>query len=183
METRSKRRKMTFTTVGGSSILTIFAVLCFVIFALLSLSTATANSTLTNKSIDGVTQYYKADTEAEEILAKLRAGQAPVGVTIYKAETTKDGVKRIVADGVGYTDWDEYASYTCEIDENQELQVEVLLRFDDSEAYRVITWNKVYTSEWEADDSMNVYVPEDGEDDGNNDQTGDDGSGFVTIDE
>ena len=62
---------MSFTTVGGSSILTIFAVLCFVVFALLSLSTAKANSNLTSKSIDAVTNYYKADTEAEEILAKV----------------------------------------------------------------------------------------------------------------
>jgi len=65
-----KKRKMSFTTVGGSSILTIFAVLCFVVFALLSLSTAKANSNLTNKATDATTNYYKADTEAEEILAR-----------------------------------------------------------------------------------------------------------------
>lgn len=155
-----KRKKMTFTTVGGSSILTIFAVLCFVVFALLSLSTAKANSNLTDKSTRAVTDYYKADTEAEEILARLRNGESPQGVTVYKAEETKSGVKRIVADGLGYIGWDAYATYSCRIDANQELQVEVLLRFGADEGYQVIRWNKVYTGKWEADDSIKVFDPD-----------------------
>ena len=46
-----KKRKLSFTSVGGSSILTIFAVLCFLVFALLSLSTAKANYNLSEKSV------------------------------------------------------------------------------------------------------------------------------------
>ncbi len=175
METGNrKKRKMSFTTVGGSSILTIFAVLCFVVFALLSLSTAKANSNLTTKSTDATTNYYKADTEAEEILAKIRGGETPEGVKIYKAEVSKKGVKRIVADNVGYIGWDGFASYSCKIDENQELQCEVLLRWGDpSEAgYQIIKWKKVYTSEWKADDSMPVFSEEDAQ-----------MPGTVTIDE
>ncbi len=165
METGNrKKRKMSFTTVGGSSILTIFAVLCFVVFALLSLSTAKANSNLTNKATDATTNYYKADTEAEEILAKIRSGKdIPANVKLYKAETSKKGVKRIIADNVGYIGWDAFASYSCKIDENQELQCEVLIRWGKpSEAgYQIIKWKKVYTSEWKADDSMPVFSDED----------------------
>ena len=163
METSNrKRRKMSFTTVGGSSILTIFAVLCFVVFALLSLSTATANHNLTKKSTEAVTNYYKADKEAEEILAKIRAGEQPEGVKLYKAEKTKSGVKRIVAEGIGYVDWDAFATYTCPIDENQELQCEVLLRYGSGESagYQIVRWQKVYTGEWEPDTSLPVYNPD-----------------------
>ncbi|MBR1873388.1 MAG: hypothetical protein IJ807_00630 [Eubacterium sp.] len=159
MEKERKKRKMSFTTVGGSSILTIFAVLCFVVFALLSLSTATANASLTTKSTESVTQYYRADTKAEGILAELRAGHEPEGVTIYKATTSKSGVKSIIAEGVGYVDWDEYASFSVRIDENQELQAEVLLRFGKGEeaGYRIERWQKVYTGDWKPDDSMPVF--------------------------
>ena len=165
MEPRErKKRKMSFTTVGGSSILTIFAVLCFVVFALLSLSTAKANSQLTNKSIEAVTNYYKADTEAEGILAKVRQGSdIPAGVTIHKAETTKNGVKRIVADNIGYIGWDAFASYTCKIDENQELQCEVLVRYGaqgEEAGYQVIKWKKAYIGEWKPDTSMPVFTGE-----------------------
>lgn len=127
-----KKSKMSFTTVGGSSILTIFAVLCFIVFALLSLSTAKANSTLSKKSIDSVSAYYKADTQAEEILSKLRAGEKPEGVT-------KDG---------------NTYSYTCDVDENQKLQIKVEITGD---SYKIKKWKKAYTGEWKADDSMKVW--------------------------
>ncbi len=127
-----KKSKMSFTTVGGSSILTIFAVLCFIVFALLSLSTAKANSTLSKKSIDSVTAYYKADTQAEEILSKLRTGEKPEGVT-------KDG---------------NTYSYTCDMDENQKLQIKVEITGD---SYKIKKWKKAYTGEWKADDSMKVW--------------------------
>lgn len=127
-----KKRKMSFTTVGGSSILTIFAVLCFIVFALLSLSTAKANSILSGKSVNSVTAYYKADTQAEEILAQLREGERPEGVS-KKGNTY---------------------SYTCDVDENQKLQIEVEIT---GESYKIKKWKKAYTGEWKADDSMKVW--------------------------
>lgn len=127
-----KKRKISFTTVGGSSILTIFAVLCFIVFALLSLSTAKADNMLASKSVDSVTDYYKADTQAEEILAQIRAGQCPEGVT---------------REGNTYT-------YSCPIDENQELQVEVWIT---GGTYWIGKWKKTYTGEWKVDDSMKVW--------------------------
>ncbi len=127
-----KKKKMTFTTVGGSSILTIFAVLCFIVFALLSLSTAKANSTLSTKSVNAVQAYYQADTAAEEILAQIRSGQCPEGVT-------RDG---------------DFYSYSCPVDENQELQVEAKVN---GNKYRIYKWKKAYTGEWKADDSMKVW--------------------------
>lgn len=127
-----ERRKITFTTVGGSSILTIFAVLCFIIFALLSLSTAKANSTLATKSIDAVSNYYQADTKAEEILAQIRQGELPKGVT-------KSG---------------QVYSYTCSIDDNQQLSVKVQVKNKD---YKILRWQKEYIGEWKADTSINVF--------------------------
>ena len=126
------RKKITFTTVGGSSILTIFAVLCFIIFALLSLSTAKANRTLTDKSVAAVTNYYQADTKAEEILAELRAGEKPEGVK-------KKG---------------NVYSYTCPVDDSQQLSVEVKIK---SGKYHILKWQKEYIGEWKADTSIEVW--------------------------
>lgn len=129
----NKKRKMTFTTVGGSSILTIFAVLCFIVFALLSLSTAKANRNLADQSVRAVNLFYEADTEAEEILAALRAGEYPDGVT---------------TEGRGIY------SYACPIGDSQELQVRVLI---DGEQYQVLRWQKEYTGEWKTDDTIEVW--------------------------
>lgn len=127
-----KKRKMSFTSVGGSSILTIFAVLCFIVFALLSLSTAKADHMLAEKSVKAVSGYYQADTQAEEILAQIRQGQVPDGV---------------IKDGNRY-------SYACPVDANQQLTVEVECS---GNSYRIIKWRKEYTSEWKPDEKIRVW--------------------------
>lgn len=127
-----KKRKMSFTSVGGSSILTIFAVLCFIIFALLSLSTAKANRVLAQKSVDAISRYYQADTQAEEILAQIRQGQVPEGVE-------KDG--------------NRYA-YSCPVDDNQQLTIEVEYR--DNEV-RILKWRKEYIGDWQPEDKIEVW--------------------------
>lgn len=68
--------------------------------------------------------YYAADNGAQEILARLRAGEVPLDVTI---------------DGGIY-------SYAVPISENQELQVE--LRVEGS-IYTVLKWQAVSLGDWE----------------------------------
>ncbi|MCR5690671.1 MAG: hypothetical protein K6G62_00430 [Eubacterium sp.] len=125
-------KKMSFTTVGGSSILTIFAILMLVVFALLSLSTAKADRNLTDKTLEANENYYRADARAQEILSQIRGGQVPEGV---------------VKSGETYT-------YSCPVDAKQELQVEVWVKDGD---YKIKKWKKVYTGQWEGDDSIQVF--------------------------
>lgn len=127
-----KKKKLSFTTVGGSSILTIFAVLCFIVFALLSLSTAKANNELSQKSVAATEKYYEADTKAEEILAQIRQGKCPEGVR---------------QEGNVY-------SYSCALDDKQELQVVVEVT---DGSYEIRQWRKSYIGEWKADTSMEVW--------------------------
>lgn len=118
--------------VGGSSLLVIFAVLCLTIFALLGLSTVRADSRMAEASYAAVQGYYEADAKAEEILAQLRAGIVPEGVQ-------KEN---------------NCYCYRCEVSEVQELAVEVEVI---GNAYRILRWQLVSTTEWEADDIMNLW--------------------------
>ena len=127
-----KKHRFSFPAVGGSSLLVIFAVLCLTVFALLCLSTVQAGQRLSNASAEAVEAYYRADVRAEEILARLRCGEAPEGVTVQ---------------GDCYT-------YECPISEARTLQVEVRL---DGEEYTVLRWQAVSTVEWETDDSLLVW--------------------------
>ena len=69
----AKREKSTFSppALGGSSLLTVFAVLCLTVFALLSLSTVRADLRLAQHSRQAVQDYYAADARAQEILASI----------------------------------------------------------------------------------------------------------------
>ena len=115
---------------GGTSLLIIFAVLCLTVFALLGLSTVQANRRLSDTSLQAVTDYYAADRQAEEILAQLRTGEMPEGVT-------QNG---------------DILSYTCPISSTQALIVEVR-----SGDWEILRWQAMPTGQWEADESLDLW--------------------------
>ena len=123
---REEKRQFSMPVVGGTSLLFVFAVLCLMVFALLTLSTVQADGRLSDASLKAATDYYAADTEAETIYAQLRQGTVPTGVKV---------------EGNLYT-------YQCEISETQTLSV----RLQKSEAgWRVLQWKAVSTIEWNTD--------------------------------
>ena len=107
----------------GSSLLVIFSVLCLVTFALLGMSTVQADYRLAEASQNAITCYYQADYQAEEIFARLRAGELPDSVIV-----------------IG----DLYL-YTCPISEKQELQVELQKMGD---TWTVTQWQAVSLAEY-----------------------------------
>ncbi len=124
--------KTKFSAVGISSLLVIFAVLCLVVFALLSVSTVQAQKRLAENSREAITGYYRADCEAEEILASLRGGESPEGVT-------QSG---------------DIFTYTCRISDTQVLAVSVKLN---GNRYTILRWQAVSTVNWEAEDNLPVW--------------------------
>lgn len=126
----NKQQKTQFPVIGGSSLLIIFAVLCLTVFALLGLSTVHANKRLSDISIQAVSDYYAADHEAEQILARLRMGEIPAGVS---------------CEG-------DVFHYTCPISDTQTLRVTV-----HSGDWNVLCWQSVPAESWQADESLNLW--------------------------
>ena len=120
--------------IGGNSLLVIFAVLCLTIFALLSLSTVQADGPLADASARAVIGYYQADRQAEELLARLRSGELPDGVT---------------QEGEIYT-------YACPISDTLELRVEVLVPLDGGE-HTVLRWQAASAAQWEGEETLDLW--------------------------
>lgn len=129
---REKRKRFSPPAVGGISLLAAFAVLCLTVFALLCLSTVRADIRLADASAQSVEDYYAADCEAQEVLARLRAGERPEGVSF------SEGVY----------------SYSCPISDTRALEVEVRL---EGQAYTVLRWQAVSTEEWESDNTLELW--------------------------
>lgn len=113
-----KKTQISLPAMGGSSLLTIFAVLCLTIFALLSLTTARAEQRLADASAQAVTAWYQADNQAQAVFAQLRSGEAVAGVQ-------EDN-------GTFY--------YTCPISHSQHLAVTLE---KDGSHWRVLRWQAV----------------------------------------
>lgn len=128
--------------LGGSSLLVVFAVLSLTVFALLSLSTVRADQRLGEASAKAVADYYAADSQAQEILARLRKGETPVEVTSHMEDSWHDPAQ------TRYT-------YAVPISDTQELQAEVLV--GENGDYTVLRWETVQVGDWEPDNSLNVW--------------------------
>ena len=127
-----KKQRSQVSIVGGSSLLVIFSVLCVAIFALMSLTAATGDTRLNDRSLQSVRGFYEADSAAEEILALLRQGVVPEGVRL--------------ADGV--------YCYECPISETQRLLVEVMV---DGTEYEILRWQAGSSVDWVPDDHIKVW--------------------------
>lgn len=126
--------------LGGVSLLAAFAVLCLTVFALLSLTTVQSDARLAEASVKAVSDYYAADVKAQEILARLRAGEEP-----EELETTT----------VEFPDRIEYIySYSCPISDTQNLEVE--LRLDET-GFTILRWQAAPAQEWESDDMLELW--------------------------
>lgn len=109
------KENFSLSTLGGTSLLLIFSVLCLTVFAVLSLSTAKAGDNLSLSSEASVKAYYEADSQAEEILTALRRG---------------DFIEGVEEEGSVY-------SYKCPINERTSLYVEVEI---DGPDYKILRW-------------------------------------------
>ena len=133
-----QKKRFSPPAVGGVSLLVVFAVLCLTVFALLSLTTVQADVRLADASAQAAADYYAADLEAQTILARLRNGERPEGVTF-----SGSGLLR--------------AEYTCRISDTQELQVSVILQGISGREYVIERWQAVPSAEWESDESLDLW--------------------------
>lgn len=124
-----KHTHQKFPMIGGCSLLVIFAVLCLTVFALLGFSTVQANKRLADISAQAASDYYRADSQAEEILARLRTGEIPDDVT----------------------EKNHIYSFRCIISPTQALLVEV-----QEENWKILRWQTISTIQWQPDESIDL---------------------------
>ena len=126
-----KTKELSVPAIGGSSLLVIFAVVCLTVFALLSLNTVLAEQRLSEVYGEGTQQWYAADLKAQEIFARLRAGEEIPGVEVA----------------------DNQYSYTVAISDHQTLHVTVRREGED---WEVISWQTAATPEI-SEDTLPVW--------------------------
>ncbi len=127
----NKEKSFSAGVPGASSLLRTFGLLCLTVFALITLTTANANSRMADRATRSVTRYYKADLQAEEIFARLRRGEIPAGVN-------REG--------------DVY-KYSCEITAERTLYVE-LEKGEDT--WTILRWQEVVAAP-EPDEHIDVF--------------------------
>jgi hypothetical protein len=141
-------KKGTFgTTMGVSSIIAILVVLVLIVFAALSITTAKADLTLSRKTAESTTEYYAADSAAEdkvgEVAGLINSGAGWETKLGEGYEVTADGASKIVA-------------YEVMIDDSKALSVR--LRIDAGGAISRELWQVHSTTEWESKEDLQLII-------------------------
>jgi hypothetical protein len=135
------------TTMGVASIIAILVILVLIVFAALSLTTAKADLTLSEKTAEATTDYYRADAEAEDRFAELAAA-------------VKDGAGWKDRLGDGFTVTDEsggaVVSYSVANGRNKELAVRIRVASDGTLTREL--WQVRSTDEWQGDNDIQLII-------------------------
>ncbi len=143
--------------MGITSIIAILVILVLVVFSTLSLITAKADLTLSEKTAENIQAYYNADNSAELIIADF-------GDVIGSGETINDEdfsrYSGVFTKGKDYS----YASagrlfkFNVTIDDSRELKVEVTYD-DNGKINETLLWQVSPTKEWTADNKVELFQP------------------------
>jgi hypothetical protein len=147
----ANERKTAGVNIGGASIIMVFSVLCLTIFSVLTLVSANAESSLANKSVKVVTDFYKADELATEKLASVyqivdeqsSLQNAKVNIEKISKDILVDEKNNIL-----------YISYFETIDDSQQLAVALRV---DGKKVDIVNWKVENTGEWEPDNSLDLW--------------------------
>ena len=129
---------------GSASIVLIFAVLCLTIFSLISYIVTQNSKALIEAEANLVIGYYKADANAQLVLAELlESDSIPTSVRGVEIDVEHNADSKLVS--FSYPIYNTYAKV---------LFVQVAI-FQDS--YNLLSWRMINTAQWEKDDGLDVF--------------------------
>ncbi len=136
--------------LGTASLLTVFAVLCLAVFAVLALVVANEQMQLAEKSAQAITDYYNADSGAVDMANELWAMYESGNLT--DTDQLQDiGITAEIAPDSATV------GYRVLLDEFRELSVEL---FFTEQGITVSKWQVVPFGDWAPDTSIEVWIPD-----------------------
>lgn len=156
--------------IGTTSIIMVFVVLCLTVFGVLALISVDGDYKLTKKTSKSIINFYKADSEAEGLLAQLDEVLVKAGIAVEKLQLEHT----TLTDEKGRLYYREYikkeltkipeltlrneenvlleVTYQVPVDPKQELQVKVQINdYKESKGnrYTILEWTLKTLADWE----------------------------------
>jgi hypothetical protein len=135
------------TTMGVTSIIAILVILVLIVFAALSITTAKADLNLSERTAAATSEYYVADSAAEERLAEV-------------AEAARGGAGWQDRLGSGYSVSEEggavMVTYDVPVDDGRAMYVRLKVAADGGVSREL--WQVRSTDEWESDNDIQLII-------------------------
>lgn len=170
---KKDKEQSSFVNIGSSSLLIVFLVLCLATFAILSLSSAKSDYTLSERLAAHKSQYYEASSKAEVILDEIDRTLEELALS-DSSKSSEDSLSSSYLKAVKETLNDtqiEGSSVSCDLQEEnliisygvkagekQELNVELMVTdyADCDSYYKIQKWQINSTGTWEGNNTLNL---------------------------
>lgn len=152
------KAKTPAANIGSSLLLVIFLILCLVMFATLSVTTARSNYLLSQREAERVTAKTAADNASQQVLAALPLLCESADTASAETVTTAAGdiPVAIMPQENGHTVF----SWQIGISDTQALSVAVdLSSLDHPKTYTITRWQTIKTTDWSSTDTVQVLTP------------------------
>lgn len=124
--------------MGGTLVITVFVVLCLMIFALLSFITACSDLKLSNKAQEISADYYNIHGRAEKKLAEISDALYDIDINESK-DSLLENLSSI--DGIDIDEENLSIQYEVAGEKNQKLTVALNIFYRDRTYYKIEAWN------------------------------------------
>ncbi len=162
MNTRTKRPQAGPVSIGVTSMVLVFVMLCLITFAVLSLVSAQADLRLSRKSAEHTTAWYAAENAANDVLIALQP-ILTANAAAPDAESYFTAVYAAVPAEWGITfGEDGRLAWQVPVEETQSLQAEVELLYPlpaEGPGWRVLRWQSVPQYDWQAEQPLELMRP------------------------
>lgn len=162
---KNDKKHPSFTSIGSSSLLVVFLILCLVTFAILSLSSAKSDYSLTERLAKHKSDYYEACAQAETILDSIdqRLEETWLSETMSLEEYLDVLNQELLTDSstpcsMSTEDGVPIISYQIPVDYRQTLFVKLQVTDPQNSQnyYKILTWQLAPSNTWEGDDTLNL---------------------------
>lgn len=156
-----RKKKAPVVNIGSSMLLVIFLILCLVMFATLSVTTARSNYLLSQREAQRLTDKTAADSASAEILEQLdalltKAGTDAASASVTAVTSAGDVTVTIQKQADGHLQ----LSWKIPYSDSQALAVTAdLPDTEKPQDYTITRWQTVQTADWTATDTIPVMTP------------------------
>ncbi len=142
---QEKKKSSTVISTGVTSLITVFSVLLLSSFSLLILSNSRIDTELSQKTAQAVTDYYAADTIAEEHIAEIiSVRKNPNNYTFSQLKYVLRNSGFDISTSSEYARYDGFVvTFEIEIDKSKKLVVDVGLPEDEEPLVERLKWQTV----------------------------------------
>lgn len=154
-----------FSGAGLSTILLIFVMLCLIVFATLSLSTAWTDLKMSRNIADRTTAYYEAQSKAYKKVKEI--DEILTAEYNEKKQKFADDVwTALQSDNDLFVTRDEnkiLCSFEQPIDETQKMRIELTIKYsaeNEKADCQITGWKNIQSEEWKADTDLPVLKKE-----------------------